>query len=55
MTKANILECMKSIKFKKSEEFDRIPQRVLVDGIEHLIHPFTKLFALVYKDMKIHE
>jgi hypothetical protein len=46
---------MKSLKCKNSEGFDRIPQRVLVDGMEQLINPFTKLFALIYKEMKIPE
>ena len=55
MTKKDILECMKSLKCKNSEGFDRIPQRVLVDGVEHLINPFTELFALIYKEMKIPE
>jgi hypothetical protein len=44
---------MKSLKRKNSEGFDRIPQRVLADGMEYLINLFTKLFALICKEIKI--
>jgi hypothetical protein len=55
MTKEDIIECMKSLKCKNSEGFDRIPQRILVDGMEHLINPITRLLALIYKETKIPE
>ena len=32
MTESDILECLKNIKIKNCEGFDRIPQRILVDG-----------------------
>ena len=48
MTKENILECVKTIKIKNNEGYDRIPQRILVDGINHLITPLTHLFSLIY-------
>ena len=31
MTDADILDCLQNIKIKSCEEFDRIPQRILVD------------------------
>jgi hypothetical protein len=34
---------MNSLKAKKTEGFDRIPQRVLTDGCDHLLIPFTTL------------
>ena len=39
--------CIKAIKIKNCEGYDRIPQRVLVDGIEHLLTPLCKLFASI--------
>ena len=47
MTESNIRKCFKSIKCKNSEGFDRITQRVLVDGMENLITPFLVLFKSV--------
>ena len=43
------------LKRKNSEGYDRIPQRVLVDGIEHLLDPLTHLFNLIYNQKKIPE
>ena len=48
MTKADITECIKSIKTKNCEGYDRIPQRILTDGAEVLITPFVGLFKRVY-------
>jgi hypothetical protein len=53
MDKIAIIEVMKSLKPKNSEGFDRIPQRILLDGIEHLILPFEKLFSHIYKSRKV--
>ena len=53
MTKDNILECIKTIKVKNNEGYDRIPQRILVDGIDHLITPLTHLFSLIYNTKSI--
>ena len=36
------------MKIKNSEGFDRIPQRIIKDGLENLIEPFTQLFERVY-------
>ena len=43
-----IMECIKTLKIKNCEGHDRIPQRVLVDGADHLIVPLTQLFNLIY-------
>ena len=48
MDKDSILECVKTLKIKNCEGYDRIPQRILVDGISELIHPLTELFELIY-------
>ena len=49
MDKDLIRECIKTIKIKNKEGFDRIPQRVLVDGCENLFEPLAELFELIYK------
>ena len=48
-----ILECVKDLKMKNTEGYDRIPQRILLDGIEVLIEPLTQLFKMVYRDQAI--
>ena len=53
MTTQNIIKCFDSIQNKNSEGFDRIPQRILVDGLEHLLDPLTKLFKLIYNFKQI--
>ena len=53
MDENSIKECMLTLKPKNSEGFDRIPQRVLLDGTEHLLQPLTTLFDQVYKQRKI--
>ena len=52
MTGKRILECVKSLKIKNTEGLDRIPQRIIIDGLDSLIKPLVKLFVLVYRDMK---
>jgi hypothetical protein len=37
-----IIEVMKSLKPSNLERYDRIPQRILLDGMEHLSIPFGK-------------
>jgi hypothetical protein len=44
-----VIEVMKSLKPKNSEGYDRIPQRILLDCMEHLILPFQNLLSLIYK------
>ena len=55
MNKEAIVECLKSIKIKNTEGFDRIPQRILVDGSEHLVDPLTELFGLIYNHNQLPE
>ena len=55
MSSANILECLKDIKIKNSEGFDRISQRVLADGAEILLLPLKVIFNKIYNKNKIPE
>ena len=55
MSSADILSCIKSIKIKNCEGFDRIPQRILVDGANILINPLSKLFEKIYFQKQIPE
>ena len=48
MLKENVLECLKDLKIKNCEGYDRIPQRVLADGAEILVNPLHKLFEKIY-------
>lgn len=53
MTPENIKECIKTIKVKNCEGHDRIPQRIIVDGVDYLTAPLTRLFSLIYSQNKI--
>ena len=44
----SVVTCMKSLKSKNSEGYDRIPQRILVDGVDILSVPMQKLMSLIY-------
>ena len=55
MSMNNIETCMKAIKVKNCEGYDRIPQRVLVDGMMNLLNPLSKLFKSIYSEKKIPE
>jgi hypothetical protein len=44
MNLSEAIECIKSIKIKNSEGYDRIPQRVLVDGAIHIASPLPCFF-----------
>ena len=46
MDKVSIMECILSLQVKNSEGYDRIPQRILVDGADVLIATFEGLFSL---------
>ena len=48
MTPVEIYECVKQL--KKCEGYDRISQRILIDGIVILINPLSHLFILIYRD-----
>ena len=53
MTKSDIISCIKMLKVKNCEGYDRIPQKIFVDGIDLLIDPLTKLFSMVYRECTI--
>ena len=55
MSTTEIESCIKCIKIKNCEGYDRIPQRVLVDGMEQLLEPLTVLFKLIYERKEIPE
>ena len=50
-----VKNCIMSIKIKNSEGFDRVPQKILIEGIDHLLKPLCKLFGFVYKTNTIPE
>ena len=50
MTGKRILECIKGLKIKNTEGYDRIPQRIIIDGGMVLCRPLENLFRLVYRD-----
>ena len=53
MTRDNNRECVSEIKVKNTEGNDRIPQRVLVDGVEQLLESLTNSFKLIYSEKSI--
>ena len=53
MTRTDIVNSVKSLKVKNSEGYDRIPQRVLIDGLEILVEPLTIFFNKVYMSREI--
>ena len=55
MSITEVEKCIKSIKLKNRKGYDRIPQRILVDGVDHLLPPLTKLFIVIYTEKKIPE
>ena len=38
---------------KNCEGYDRIPQRILIDGINVLLNPLAHIFRLIYRDCQI--
>ena len=48
MTSEKIMKAMKDIKLKNTEDYDRIPQRLLNDGCELLLKPMELLFKKIY-------
>ena len=48
MCKKDVEECMKSLKTKHCEGYDRIPVRILTDARDILLHPMTDLFQKIY-------
>ena len=55
MQPEHILLATKSLKIKNSEGYDRLPQRILVDGIDILIKPLSVLFEKIYQSKTIPE
>ena len=53
MTEENVRKAIETIKLKNCEGSDRIPQRLLVDGINVLIKPLTVLFNKIYAQRKL--
>ena len=51
----NIIKCIKDIKIEITEGYDRIPLKVIVDGISQLIAPLSNLFEFIYKNKLIPE
>ena len=54
-TLENVTKAIKSIKIKNCEGYDRIPQRILSEGINYLLEPIHKLFNLIYERKKVPE
>ena len=46
MTSADVRKAILSLKLKNSEGFDRIPQRILLDGISVLMAPFEIIYEV---------
>ena len=51
----NIINAVKFLKIKNCEGHDRIPQRILIDGIKYLITPLSVIFNKIYKTKEIPE
>ena len=48
MKSENIVKAVQSIKMKNAEGEDRIPQRILIDGISVILSPLNELFRKIY-------
>jgi hypothetical protein len=55
VTEKNILDAISSLKTKNCEGYDRIPQRILIDGAKFFIVPFMALFNQIYETKEIPE
>ena len=53
MTTKHVHDALNSIKIKNCEGYDRIPQRILIEGSEILLPPIAKLFELIYEQKSI--
>ena len=53
MSTKNIHDALKSIKIKNCEGYDRIPQRILIEGCDVLLPPIKRLFELIYEQKTI--
>jgi hypothetical protein len=41
------------MKIKNSEGFDRIPQRIIKEGLENLLEPYAQLFKRIYTQRSV--
>ena len=55
MSESNVIEAILSLKIKNGEGYDRIPQRILIDGIRYLSKPFSTLFNEIYNSKQVPE
>ena len=55
MTHGEILKAVQTLKTKNCEGHDRLPQRILTDGISVLIAPLSELFQKIYEHKTIPE
>ena len=53
MDLTSVKECLLSLKNKKTEGMDRIPQCVLLDGADVLSQPLTELLRLIYHEKNV--
>jgi hypothetical protein len=53
MSRDYILDCVSTLKIKNCKSYDIIPQRVIKDGITHLIVPLSNLFKAIYETKRI--
>jgi hypothetical protein len=49
----SVKKCMLSLKNKKTEGMDQIPQCVLLDGADVLSEPLTELLRLIYRERSV--
>ena len=55
MTENNVIKAIMSLKCKNCEGYDRIPQRILIDGIQYLAKPLSFLFEKIYETKQLPE
>ena len=55
MSPQQVATAVKSLKSKNCEGHDNIPQRILIDGIDHLKNPLSILFSKIYNQRNIPE
>ena len=55
MSENDVEKCIKDIKIKNNEGFDRIPQRILVEGCASLLPPLSILFQKIYLQKQLPE
>ena len=55
MTTERVTECLKQLKAKNCEGYDRLPLRVLKDGAPFLVKPLSALFKKIYETKEIPE